>query len=172
MSDERKVLNWDKTYKTPLRGSRGKYGSYKEMLQSVHSKEETAKKERAAFTQLEPHLRKGLLDHMLNRTPFTVLAPIHYIAEFLGKSGGFDTGTKVIPTGTELTYLHHDKTLGQWIFKGQDGAEYEIYTDPVVLVPDRFGPRQMMNSGFYGLLTATSIYQEVVESLAESEEKE
>lgn len=167
-------IDWSKTYKGAMRGSRGKFGSYAEMLQVQHAKSEEVKKSQEAFRQLEPLLRKSLLDHMVHHRPITVVAPFQYITEELHKSewgsASFNLVNKDVPVGTQLTFSHWDKTMGQWIFKSQSGDEIEIYDTPQVQVPGGIGGTRMVpNPGFYGLLTRTNIYQTVTQAL-ESEE--
>lgn len=165
-------VDWSKTYKGALRGKRGKYNSYAEMLQEQHSKMEEIKKANDDFKRIEPVLRKSLLDHMVNRLPIRVVRPIQYFTEEVQKSetgANFTTGMAVIPGGTELTFLRIDKTMGQWIFKSQDGKEYEIYDTPLVMIPGGAGQpsRQVVNSGFYGLLCNTHIYQTVAQAVGD-----
>lgn len=167
-------IDWSKSYKGAMRGTRGKFGSYAEMLQDQHQKQEEVKKGQEAYRKLEPLLRKSLLEHMTSRSPLRVTGHFEYYTEELVKSsdgsGSFRIAKAVIPMGTELTYSHWDKTMGQWVFKSQDGAEYEIFDTPQVQLPGGVGGSSMVpNPGFYGLLTRTHIYQALVQATAENE---
>lgn len=170
-------IDWSKTYKGALRGSRGKFGSYAEMLQHQQARREEIKKSQEAFKAIEPMLKEMLLDHMVNRKTIRVLAPIKYYTEKMNKSdtgASFSNDLDVIPAGTELVFQRLDKTMGQWIFKSTTSEkEYEIYDTPTVTLPGGpYGQYTVANPGFYGLLTATSIYQTVTEALKSNESEE
>ncbi len=184
-----KKLDWNSLFHGENHGkNRGKYGSYKEMMNTREAAAATAQASAAQFKQLEPLLKKALFEHLMNRTPITVLAPITYFTDSLSKSedeetdddkfyntkkrneslGSFDTVPAVIPVGTELTFSRRDGTFNQWIFKGNDGKDYEIYETPVVAIPGRGGAsQQIQNPAFYGLLLSTSIYTGVMDELNE-----
>ncbi len=164
-------LDWNATYKGALRGKRGKYGSYKELMQKNHAEDAERKRQQEVFKKIEPFLRKSLLDRMANRKPIIVKAPLEYYFEEFIKGGlhGVKVSKGTIPTGTELTFHQWDKSMGQWIFKSQDGTEYEIYDQEVLTLP---GPNntqhQTPNLGFWGLLTRTDIYTNLMEALNEA----
>ena len=163
-----KGVNWNKHYRGAIRGHRPG-GTWKEKMAKAQEREKISAKARAEFQLIEPALRKSLLDHMVNKKPITVLAPIRNLEDVLTK-GGYQTAAQEIPAGTVLTFETTDKTMGQWIFKsvspkGEEG-EVAIYNAPIVLVA---GPKntqsQVPNGGFWSLLTSTSIYKTIVEAL-------
>ena len=160
-----KVLDWNAMYKGSLRGSRGKYGSYRELMEKKAAQVEEFKKAAEHQQMIEPHLKKGLLDYMVNRKPIKVLAPIQYYTEsFMQKS--FETTLKTVPVGTELVFSHIDKTMGQWIFKSSTGEEVDIYDTPIVTIPGaNRSSMQVKNPGFFGLLYNTNIFQEIMEEV-------
>ena len=157
-----KKIDWDNMYKGALRGKRGKYGSYSEMMKSAREKEQKLEQNRAAVQKLGPELKKSLLYHMVNRLPIIVTAPFSYVTESFAKSS-FETVQKTVPSGSELVYSRTDNTLGQFIFTNTtNGSEVEIYMTPTIVVPGAFGPQQMRNPGLHGLLFNTNIYQNLV----------
>ena len=174
-----KKIDWDRTYKGAIRGSRGKYGSYQELLQKAQEQREANEQKQKAFKQLEPKLRKALLDRMIGKETITVLQPFNNVSEKLiqkSNSAGFSTVYEQIPAGTKLIYQGWDKTMGQWIFKSQsegalNGTEVAIYDQPILILENGIaGPQQTVNTGFYGLLTHTDIFQEVLRKEAKDGE--
>lgn len=171
-------IDWSKTYKGAMRGSRGKFGSYAEMLSAANERQEEIKKSQEAFRKIEPLLKKSLMNHMVNRLPIRVTGQFEYFTESLAKSEsgvpsnqGFQIVKAIIPIGTELTFSHIDKTMGQWIFKSQTGQEFEIYDSPSVQLPGGpAGSTVQINPGYYGLLTRTHIYQALVDAVGEENE--
>lgn len=175
-----KKVDWSMTYKGALRGNRGKYGSFGEMLKKAQEQREVNEQKQELFKALEPELRKALLDKMVGKEVILVLQPFNNIAEQLVKSSygmGYQTVEEQIPAGTKLIYQKWDKTMGQWIFKAQtdgvgEGPEIAIYDKPLIVVENGpAGPQQRVNSAFYGLLTNTNIFQEVLRREAEANEE-
>lgn len=160
-------IDWEAMYKQPMRGKRGGYASRKEQLQKAFSqmREHEAAQER--FKVMEPLLKKSLLDHMVSRKPIQVIRPLVYFSEDLQKSGPeslgrFEVTRKVVEPGSTLVFQRIDKQLGQWIFKSSTGEEVEIYDSPTIQIsPDHV----VQNPGFWGLLTNTHLYDQVVKML-------
>lgn len=185
-----KKINWDNDYKSPMRGKvtpNGKsYSNRKEQISQAYANLKKAEKASEEFRKIEPLLKSLLLEHMVQRLPITVEAPMYYFAEELKKSeeeddidrayynrsresesiSTFQVIKKAIEPGTVLTFKRTNEAFGQWIFKSSTGEEVEIYNTPIVDVPGGFGGTQsVQNPGFWGLLMATNIYREVIESL-------
>lgn len=168
------------------------YSSRKEQVTQSYQKLLKAQEETKAFEKLQPELRKSLLQHMVTRTPIEVLQPMAYWTEELNKGGddeidrayynrgssenadvSFQITKRPILPGTTLTFSHIDSQLGQWIFKSSTGPDIEIYDTPTIQIPGHGGqPMVVQNDGFWGLLTSTNIYRDLLESLSEAEEQQ
>ncbi|RLG44956.1 MAG: hypothetical protein DRN81_03220 [Thermoproteota archaeon] len=159
------TINWNKIAKVNFDDDRrAKHGQTtgRQLFEKIHDDLAKAKQAHAQRAEVEPFLRKSLLDHMVNRKPITVLVPIQTPSEVLVKS---DWGAEyqeqmiTIPVGTILTYVTLEKSLGQWIFENQKGEEVTIYNTPTIT----FGKNPMQNPGFYGLLFNTNLINEIEE---------
>jgi hypothetical protein len=162
-------------------------GTYRERV--AKSYEQLRAQERAAadFSRLEPLLKKSLLAHMVSRTPIRVERPMGYLTEELRKAqpmdeidrayyrqdkkasedpGTYEVVQKAIEPGTMLTFVRLDQAMGQWIFKSSTGETIEIYDKPTVAISK---DRSVPNPGFWGLLTSTNIYSDLVNG-SDSEE--
>jgi hypothetical protein len=167
-----KNINWGAQYKQPMRGKLGgKYASRKEQLQKSYAQVEELQKKAETFKKMEPLLKQSLLDHMVNRKPIRVIQPLAYFTEELIKSensttslGTFSVVKKVVNPGTELVFVKSDENLGQWLFKASTGEEVEIYSTPTIsLSPDHV----VQNPGFWGLLTNTHLYRDMLNLLGD-----
>lgn len=150
--------------------------TWKEVIGKAVEDMEKAKDAVTKRQEIEPLLKNFLLDHMVNRKPIKVLAPISNPTEGLpgqnldddddgfyntspssslekSANARFEEMMETIPVGTELTYKSWDKTMGQWLFKGSNGKDYAIYDKNVIL----YKGNAIENPGFYGLLFSTSL---------------
>jgi hypothetical protein len=147
-----KSIDWSKTY-TPkvgnVSGSKaatklGSSGSMKadfkksyEQLYSQQHAEETLQK---AF----PIMSNILLQRMVEKRPLLVKRPLPYTTESLGgdeeddgfyanttkgANATFKSVTKVIPPGTQLTFMQLEKSMNQMWFKTDRGEEIGIYME-------------------------------------------
>lgn len=181
-----KELNWGAiatvNFDDQRRAKHGQMTS-KELFAKSYETLQKSQDALARRKEIEPYLRNALLQHMVARTPITVLQPIKNPTETLGgvaKSNGkeeeddgfyynggkpsvasdgpinlgtFQEVMEVIPSGIDLVFKSWDKNLGQLLFKGSNGAEYAIYEKSNIL----FQGQSMENPGLYGLLFQTSI---------------
>lgn len=161
-------IDWERMYKGALRGSRGKYGSFKQIMHQRQTQAAEAQRNAEVFQKMQPLLRKSLFDHLIHRKPIVVKAPIDYHYEQFIKGGmhGVGVAKGQIPAGTVLTFVQLEKSLGQWIFTDQKGTEYPLYSGEQIVLP---GPQntqhQVPNPAFWGLLTRTDIYTNLMEAL-------
>jgi hypothetical protein len=188
-----KKIDWESMYKSPMRGKTtaqgAGYTSRKDQVAKSYQKLEQMEKAQKQFARIEPYLRKSLFESLVNKDPITVIQPMYYWTETLNKSedeidrlyynkpsdgsnAQFQIKKSEIPKGTVLTFSHVDTQMGQWIFKSSNGPDIEIYSTPMIQLPGPGGqPVQVRNDGFWGLMTSTSIYEDVLASLtSESEE--
>jgi hypothetical protein len=167
-----KHVDWDQFYQAPMRGKRGKYDSAKELFQKGREQMLHQEQVTVLLRKMEPFLKKALFDHMVGRKAITVIHPFAYFTEVFEKSqsendmGRFREIAKEIPAGTKLTFHRIDKTLKQWIFKSESGAEIEIYDAPTVM----FGRNPTRNPAWYGLLHNTNIFEEVRAALGKGDQ--
>jgi hypothetical protein len=112
-----------------------------------------------------PFMQKILLKRMVEKSPLKVMRPLPYTTEVLGgdedddgfynnvvkgANAQFKSITKVIPVGTELTFITLEKSMNQLWFKTDKGDDVGIYVDE-------------QNR----LLTQTDIYEVVAKALKE-----
>lgn len=132
----------------------------RQLFQNAYANLEKSKEMAKKREQIEPLLKKALLDHMVNRKPIIVLAAFQTSMEVLQKS---DWGAQyvetmhTIPAGSQLLFKGREGGLGQWIFETQDGSEITIYEKPMIM----FGKSVIQNPGFYGLLYNTHLINEI-----------
>lgn len=165
-----KKVNWSKVqHRSPLGKAGEQRNAYRDKVAKSYETYEKQQEAAERLRELEPLLKKALLEKMTSREPIKVLQPFNNLTETFQKAsmgGRFDIGSETIPAGTELVFEEYNKTLGQFFFKSQNGAEYAIYATPTVNVGvDRIIP----NSGLQGLLSKTSVFTEVMGGLHERE---
>lgn len=161
-----KTVDWNQMYKSPVK--RGE--SFRDKYAEAVSREQGQSEAQRNWKALEEEVRKSLLDHMVNRKPIRVIRPFKIITDRLQKAdlrSKFVEAYEEIMPGTELTFVTRNRTFGQWIFKSADGQEYEIYDRPTLVMNDRMVP----NTGFWGLLTCTHLYDDVVNKGGNNEEE-
>jgi hypothetical protein len=160
-----KKINWD-SFQVVKKASlpKGQYSSYKEMIASKTAQSQDNSEKQLDAKQLEPLLKKSLLEHLIQRKTIKVLSPIKYHCEVLVKgeeSASYKFDQAEIYQGTELEFVKMDKTMGTWIFKAMcpvNGcSEIEIFSSPQISLPSYGGQQAVVNTGFYGLLYNTSI---------------
>lgn len=144
-----KVVDWNKTYKpmsdiTKGKGSTSKFRSMKESFAQSH---ELMKAQEAAEETLRkafPVMKSILLQRMVSKSPLKVMRPLAYTTETLsgdndddgfymnsnaGQNATFKSVTRVLPVGTELTFVTLEKSMNQLWFKTDRGEEVGIYLD-------------------------------------------
>lgn len=170
----KKQVNWNANAK-PVHSPKlvpGQYASYSELLAKAHKREMEVEKANRIYKAISPRLKAKLLDRMINRQPIEVRQPFEVVVEKLSKSEAgaeFVHGTDVVPKGAQLTFDHIQQTTHQWIFKSEAGAEYEIYDKPQIMVDNG---SVVQNAGYFGLMTHTDIYEEVLNELGNSKDKD
>ena len=173
-----KTLDWSKIAKANItEGYREAAGipTFREAMAKAINQEKAQKQAEAERAALEPVLRNALLNAMLSKSEIIVKKPIQNPTETLGgltksadddddgfygaskeqpsQSTSFEVVMETIPVGTKLVYKTWCKSLGQWIFKGDTGAEYAIYDKNVITFNEQF----IQNPGLYGLLYNTNL---------------
>ena len=185
----KRVLDWNSVANVNFDDNRRKkHGNMtgKELFAKAHETLQKAEDNATLTKAMEPILKAKLVEYMMARKPLTVLAPFHNPTEALNGiqkseveeeddfyySGGqsrdpststasatFQEVMETIPAGTELVFKSLDKQLGQFIFKGSNGHEYAIYTQPEVM----FQNSTIKNPGYFGLLFNTQLRNELGE---------
>lgn len=166
-----KVVDWSKTFKPVIgdlkRGvnSTNTSGSMKESFQKSYAQLQEQEKAEATLRKALPVMKGILLQRMTEKRPLIVMRPLPYTTETLGgdeeddgfysnmakgENASFKSVTKVIPPGTELTFVTLEKSLNQLWFKTQKGEEIGIYLEE-------------QNR----LLTQTDIYEVVAKAMKE-----
>lgn len=177
-----KTLDWSKIATVNFDDNRRKFNKQttgKELFAKAYADLKKSEDLLAQRKEIEPILKKALLEHMVNHTPIKVMQPINNPTETVGGlnkseneeednfyyNGGrsneqnqslnvkFEETMEVIPPGVELVYKAWDRQLNQWLFKGSNGQEYAIYEKPVII----FQGQAIENPGLFGLLFNTSI---------------
>lgn len=149
-----KTLDWNKTYKSPVgdirkgKGATSKYGSMKEGFEKAYAELQDQEKAQDVLRKAMPIMQNILLQRMVEKRPIRVVRPLHYTTEALNgadpdqeddgfyaikKSESFNSSfksiTKVIPPGTELTFMTLEKSMNQMWFKTNSGEEIGIYVE-------------------------------------------
>ena len=163
-----KKVDWSQTYKpaipdiTQAPGSTSKYRNMKEKFQKAYEDLAVQEKIQAEFNEKLPLLKSLLMVRMTDRTPMKVMRPLVYTTEVLSTDQEEDDGfyamnksqerlpdfrsvQKVIEPGTELTFMHLEKSLNQLWFRTNEGEEVGIYLEEQT-----------------NLMTQTDIYESVV----------
>lgn len=145
-----KKIDWAQTYTPKVGnlkggiGSKNKFGSMKESFAKSH--EILREQERAEETLKKafPIMSNILLQRMVSKSPIKVMRPLPYTTESLGgdeeddgfyanvnkgENATFKSITKVIPPGTELTFVVLEKSMNQLWFKTQKGEDVGIYLE-------------------------------------------
>lgn len=169
------MIDWEKLRKPALKRNQP---TMREKFEKAHGERVAAEQQQALVKAQEPLLKSVLLDYLVNRKPIEVLHPFQNATESLGgitrdeEDDGFyqvqksetsaftkfEETMETIPRGEKLVFKSMDKTLQQWIFKGLESKkEYAIYYNPVIL----FREQQIKNPGFYGLLYATDLTNQI-----------
>lgn len=169
-----KTIDWNKTYK-PLVGdlkrgvnSRNTSSSMKESFAKSHAQLLEQEKAEKTLRKAFPGMKAILLQRMVEKRPLKVMRPLPYTTETLGgmdeeddgfysnmtkgENASFKSITKVIPPGTELTFVTLEKSMGQLWFKTEKGEEIGIHLEE-------------QNR----LLTQTDIYEVVAKAMSEEE---
>jgi hypothetical protein len=170
------AIDWNKYYKGGFDDRRRKaHGQMtsKELFQKAHERLEAQENQQDFLKKAMPILKQELIKAMTSKTPIILKANIQNATETLGgltKSeeddgfyaskpsqsqniGSFQEVMETIPAGTALTFKHLNKSLDQFIFLGDNGEEYAIYTKDRIL----FQNQPIDNPGLYGLLFNSSL---------------
>lgn len=167
-----KKIDWSQTYTPKVGvitggvGSRNKHGSMKESFAKSHEMLREQEKAEETLKKAFPIMSNILLQRMVEKRPLTVMRPLPYTTESLGgdeeeddgfyanvkksENAQFKSVTKVIPPGTQLTFVQLEKSMNQLWFKTQTGEEVGIYVEE-------------QNR----LMTQTDIYEVVAKHLSE-----
>jgi hypothetical protein len=166
-----KVVDWNKTYRPAVgditRGNNSKNtsASMKESFKKSYSQLMEQEQAEEALKKAMPVMKGILLQRMTEKRPLKVMRPLPYTTESLGgdeeddgfynnvvkgANASFKSITKVIPPGTELTFLTLEKSMNQLWFRTDKGEEIGIYLEE-------------QNR----LLTQTDIYEVVAKAMKE-----
>lgn len=166
-----KKIDWSQTYTPKVGniagglGSRNKFGSMKESFQKSHELLQEQRKAEETLQKAFPIMSNILVQRMVEKRPLIVIRPLPYTTETLGEdeeddgfyasvkkseNAQFKSVTKVIPVGTQLTFMQLEKSMNQLWFKTDSGEEIGIYVDE---------KKQLM--------THTDIYEIVAKHLSE-----
>lgn len=166
-----KVVDWNRTFKpiaSPLTKASQKMGSSGNMKEDFKKSYQMLMEQEAAQETLKkafPAMSAVLLNRMIEKRPLKVMRPLPYTTESLSgneeddgfySSGGagenvaFKSITKVIPVGTELTFITLEKSMNQLWFKTDKGEEVGIYLEEQSR-----------------LMTQTDIYEVVAKAMSE-----
>lgn len=161
-----KKVDWSKlNQRSPLGKTGEGYsgGMYRKQMEKAFVNTQLQQEADKRLKDLEPLLKEELMNRMVNHEPIIVLAPIKYHTEIMEKSDygtKFKVGIAEITRGTQLTFSHLDKTMGQFIFKSSKGEDVAIYAGDTIRVTER---DIAVNIGLKGLLMNTNIYTEALD---------
>jgi hypothetical protein len=149
-----RTLDWSKTYKNPVgniqRGLKNQNtaGSMREAFAKGQVDMAEQQKAMETLQKALPIMKNILLQRMTGHNPIRIVRPLPYTTESLdgGNSEEEDDGfyaikksesfnakfksiRKVIPVGTELTFMNLEKSMNQLWFKTDKGEEIGIYLE-------------------------------------------
>lgn len=145
-----KKIDWNSTYTPKVGditrgvGNRNTAGSMKDSFKKSYEQLFEQQKAEETLAKAMPVMNNILVDRMVNRRPLIVMRPLPYTTESLGgdeeddgfynnsikgENATFKSITKVLPVGTQLTFIQLEKSMNQMWFKTQSGEEIGIYLE-------------------------------------------